>query len=48
MKDYAGNYCDRVFTDKLGNTMFEKVGQKDGPTVLLAGQSMNAALSSLA
>ncbi len=37
MKDYAGNYCDRVFTDKLGNTMFEKVGQKDGPTVLLAG-----------
>ncbi|MBP7086867.1 MAG: M42 family metallopeptidase [Methanomassiliicoccales archaeon] len=37
MKDYAEGYCDRVFTDKLGNTMFEKVGQKDGPIVLLAG-----------
>lgn len=37
MKAYAARYCDRVFNDGLGNTMFEKVGEKDGPTVLLAG-----------
>jgi len=37
IKDYAEPYCDRAFTDKLGNMMFEKVGQEDGPTVLMAG-----------
>ena len=37
MKEYAEQYCDRVYTDKLGNMMFEKVDREDGPTVLVAG-----------
>ncbi len=37
MREYAEPYCDRVYTDKLGNMMFEKVGLEDGPTVLVAG-----------
>lgn len=37
MKAYVGQYCDRVYNDKLGNMMFEKIGQMDGPTVLVAG-----------
>ncbi len=39
MKDFAKDHCDRVYTDKLGNTMFEKVGKENGPTVLLAGHA---------
>ena len=37
MREYAEPYCDRVYTDRLGNMMFEKVGQDDGPVVLIAG-----------
>lgn len=37
MKEYVEGYCDRVYNDRLGNMMFEKIGQKDGPTVLVAG-----------
>ncbi|MDD1772746.1 MAG: M42 family metallopeptidase [Methanomassiliicoccales archaeon] len=37
IRDYASSYADKVYYDKLGNMMFEKVGKEDGPTVLLAG-----------
>ncbi|NLX47351.1 MAG: M42 family metallopeptidase [Euryarchaeota archaeon] len=39
LKGYVEGYCDRAYSDKLGNTMFEKVGSKDGPVVLLAGHA---------
>jgi endoglucanase len=37
MKGYVEEHCDRVYNDKFGNMMFEKIGQKDGTTVLVAG-----------
>ena len=37
VKRYVEGYCDKVYNDNMGNMMFEKVGRKDGPTVLIAG-----------
>ncbi|MCX6651030.1 MAG: M42 family metallopeptidase [Methanomassiliicoccales archaeon] len=37
VKRYVEGYCDKVYNDNMGNMMFEKVGAKDGPIVLVAG-----------
>ena len=35
--DYVKPYSDDIYSDKMGNLFFEKVGKKGGPTVLIPG-----------
>ena len=35
MKEYLVPYSDKIYSDKLGNMFFERVGDKTGPTVLI-------------
>lgn len=37
MKKYISPYATEVYTDNLGSLIAEKVGQKDGPKVMVAG-----------
>lgn len=37
MKKYVAKYADSVYGDKMGNLFYDKVGQKDGPVILIPG-----------
>jgi putative aminopeptidase FrvX len=37
IKDYVTPYADNTYSDKMGNLFFEKVGRKDGPSILIPG-----------
>lgn len=37
MKDYINQYVDEISTDKLGSLICKKIGNEDGPKIMLAG-----------
>jgi len=37
MEEYITPYADKVYTDNLGSLIAEKVGQEDGPKIMVAG-----------
>ncbi len=37
IKDHVKPYANKVYSDKMGNLFFEKVGKKDGPSILMPG-----------
>jgi len=37
IKDYVTPYADNTYSDKMGNLFFEKVGRKNGPSILIPG-----------
>ncbi|MFR9295849.1 MAG: peptidase M28, partial [Turicibacter sanguinis] len=37
MKKYIGDSADKIYQDNIGSLIAEKVGEKDGPKILIAG-----------